>query len=169
MPHKRIPMDRDKKIALVAHDNKKRDLIEWARFNRDLLAHHEVFATGTTGKGLERELEIEVTKLQSGPLGGDQQIGARIVNGEIDFLIFFWDPLEPLPHDPDVKALLRMAVVWNIPIACNRASADFMISSPLMEGEYNRLVPDYDEYRMRKIDWEDRPDPVEPETGESDI
>ena len=89
MPHKRIPMDRDKKIALVAHDNKKRDLIEWARFNRDLLAHHEVFATGTTGKVLERELEIEVTKLQSGPLGGDQQIGARIVNGEIDFLIFF--------------------------------------------------------------------------------
>src|SRR3990172_6586816 len=126
MPHKRIPMDRDKKIALVAHDNKKRDLIEWARFNRDLLAHHEVFATGTTGKVLERELEIEVTKLQSGPLGGDQQIGARIVNGEIDFLIFFWDPLEPLPHDPDVKALLRMAVVWNIPIACNRVSVDFM-------------------------------------------
>jgi methylglyoxal synthase len=109
-------MDRDKKIALVAHDNKKRDLIEWARFNRDLLAHHEVFATGTTGKVLERELGIEVTKLQSGPLGGDQQIGARIVNGEIDFLIFFWDPLEPLPHDPDVKALLRMAVVWNSPL-----------------------------------------------------
>src|SRR3990172_2759064 len=153
MPHKRIPMDRDKKIALVAHDNKKRDLIEWARFNRDLLAHHEVFATGTTGKVLERELEIEVTKLQSGPLGGDQQIGARIVNGEIDFLIFFWDPLEPLPHDPDVKALLRMAVVWNIPIACNRASADFMISSPLMDGEYDRLVPDYEGYRTRKIDW----------------
>jgi len=153
MPHKRIPMDRDKKIALVAHDNKKRDLIEWARFNRDLLAHHEVFATGTTGKVLERELEIEVTKLQSGPLGGDQQIGARIVNGEIDFLIFFWDPLEPLPHDPDVKALLRMAVVWNIPIACNRASADFMISSPLMDGEYDRLVPDYDTYRNRRIVW----------------
>ena len=151
MPHKRIPMDRDKKIALVAHDNKKRDLIEWARFNRDLLAHHEVFATGTTGEVLERELHIEVTKLQSGPLGGDQQIGARIVNGEIDFLIFFWDPLEPLPHDPDVKALLRMAVVWNIPIACNRATADFMISSPLMDGEYDRLVPDYEGYRTRKI------------------
>ena len=144
-------MDRDKKIALVAHDNKKRDLIEWARFNRDLLAHHEVFATGTTGEVLERELQIEVTKLQSGPLGGDQQIGARIVNGEIDFLIFFWDPLEPLPHDPDVKALLRMAVVWNIPIACNRSSADFMISSPLMDGEYDRLVPDYQSYRNRKI------------------
>ena len=163
MPHKRIPMDRDKKIALVAHDNKKRDLIEWARFNRNLLAHHEVFATGTTGKVLERELEIEVTKLQSGPLGGDQQIGARIVNGEIDFLIFFWDPLEPLPHDPDVKALLRMAVVWNIPIACNRASADFMISSPLMDGEYDRLVPDYQSYRTRKI-----PSDRSPRRGDSD-
>ncbi|HLC05509.1 MAG TPA: methylglyoxal synthase [Anaerolineales bacterium] len=163
MPHKRIPMDRDKKIALVAHDNKKRDLIEWARFNRDLLAHHEVFATGTTGQVLERELRIEVTKLQSGPLGGDQQIGARIVNGEIDFLIFFWDPLEPLPHDPDVKALLRMAVVWNIPIACNRASADFMISSPLMDGEYDRLVPDYQSYRTRKI-----PSDRRPRRGDSD-
>jgi len=156
-------MDRDKKIALVAHDNKKRDLIEWARFNRDLLAHHEVFATGTTGEVLERELQIEVTKLQSGPLGGDQQIGARIVNGEIDFLIFFWDPLEPLPHDPDVKALLRMAVVWNIPIACNRSSADFMISSPLMDGEYDRLVPDYQSYRNRKI-----PSDRRPRRGDSD-
>ena len=165
MPHKRIPMDRDKKIALVAHDNKKRDLIEWARFNRDLLAHHEVFATGTTGKVLERELGIEVTKLQSGPLGGDQQIGARIVNGEIDFLIFFWDPLEPLPHDPDVKALLRMAVVWNIPIACNRASADFMISSPLMDGEYDRLVPDYQSYRTRKIPSDRRPRRGDGEAG----
>jgi len=165
MPHKRIPMDRDKKIALVAHDNKKRDLIEWARFNRDLLAHHEVFATGTTGEVLERELHIEVTKLQSGPLGGDQQIGARIVNGEIDFLIFFWDPLEPLPHDPDVKALLRMAVVWNIPIACNRASADFMISSPLMDGEYDRLVPDYHSYRTRKIPSDRRPRRGESEAG----
>ena len=169
MPHKKIVMVQDKKIALVAHDNKKRDLLEWAKFNRDLLAHHEVYATGTTGETLERQLGLKINKLQSGPLGGDQQIGAKIVNNEIDFLIFFWDPLEPLPHDPDVKALLRMAVVWNIPIACNRASADFMISSPLMEGEYNRLVPDYDEYRMRKIDWEDRPGPVEPETGESDI
>jgi methylglyoxal synthase len=155
MNNKKIVMVRDKKIALVAHDNKKRDLLEWAKFNRDLLAHHEVFATGTTGQTLEKELGFKIKKLQSGPLGGDQQIGAKIVSNEIDFLIFFWDPLEPQPHDPDVKALLRMAVVWNIPIACNRASADFMISSPLMEDEYNRLVPNYDEYRTRKIDWGD--------------
>ncbi len=153
MAHKKIAMEHDKKIALVAHDNKKRDLVEWAQYNRDLLAHHQVYATGTTGEILEQELGFTITRLQSGPLGGDQQIGAKIVNGEIDFLIFFWDPLEPLPHDPDVKALLRMAVVWNIPIACNRASADFMISSPLMDGEYDRLVPDYEGYRTRKIDW----------------
>lgn len=151
MTYKKMVMEHDKKIALVAHDNKKRDLLEWAAYNRDLLAHHKIYATGTTGKILEQELGFEIAKLQSGPLGGDQQIGAKIVDGEIDFLIFFWDPLEPLPHDPDVKALLRMAVVWNIPIACNRASADFMISSSLMDGEYDRLVPDYDEYRMRKI------------------
>jgi methylglyoxal synthase len=150
-PHKKIPMMLDKKIALVAHDNKKRDLVEWAKFNRDLLAHHEIYATGTTGSILEKELGIPVTALQSGPLGGDQQIGAMIVDGGIDFLIFFWDPLEPLPHDPDVKALLRMAVVWNIPIACNRASADFMISSPLMDSTYDRLVPDYEYYRTRKL------------------
>jgi len=151
MKHRRIAMLPDKKIALVAHDNKKMDLVEWAKYNRDLLAHHRVFATGTTGIILERELGFRVIKLQSGPLGGDQQIGARIVDDEIDFLIFFWDPLEPQPHDPDVKALLRMAVVWNIPIACNRASADFMISSPLMEDAYDRLVPDYATYRNRKI------------------
>ena len=152
MAHKKIPMEPDKKIALVAHDNKKRDLVEWAKFNRDLLAHHQVFATGTTGKILEQELGFKIVRLRSGPLGGDQQIGAKIVENKIDFLIFFWDPLEPQPHDPDVKALLRMAVVWNIPIACNRASADFMISSPLMDGQYNRLVPDYDGYTNRKLD-----------------
>jgi methylglyoxal synthase len=152
MTQRKILMEPDKKIALVAHDNKKRDLLEWAQYNRDLLAHHEVYATGTTGEILESVLGFKINRLQSGPLGGDQQIGAKIVDNEIDFLIFFWDPLEPMPHDPDVKALLRMAVVWNIPIACNRASADFMISSPLMDGEYDRLVPDYDEYRMRKID-----------------
>ena len=151
MAYTRIAMGHDKKIALVAHDNKKRDLMEWAKYNRDLLAHHQVYATGTTGKILERELGFKITKLQSGPLGGDQQIGSKIADGEIDFLIFFWDPLEPVPHDPDVKALLRMAVVWNIPIACNRASADFMISSPLMDGEYDRLVPDYGGYRSRKL------------------
>jgi len=138
-----------KRIALVAHDNKKRDLLEWARFNRDLLARHELFATGTTGKMLEEALETPVEKLQSGPLGGDQQIGAKIAEGSIDFVIFFWDPLEPQPHDPDVKALLRIAVVWNIPVACNRASADFMISSPLMDEAYDRLLPDYEGYRQR--------------------
>ena len=151
MLYKKITMEHDKKVALVAHDNKKRDLVEWAKYNRDLLAHHEVYATGTTGEMLEHELGFKITKLQSGPLGGDQQIGAMIVDDEINFLVFFWDPLEPMPHDPDVKALLRMAAVWNIPIACNRASADFMISSPLMDGEYERLVPDYEGYRTRKI------------------
>ncbi len=151
MAQQKISMELNKKIALVAHDNKKQDLVEWAKYNRDLLAHHKVYATGTTGEILERELGFGVTKLQSGPLGGDQQIGAKIADGEINFLIFFWDPLEPMPHDPDVKALLRMAVVWNIPIACNRASADFMISSPLMDGEYDRLVPDYEGYRTRKM------------------
>jgi methylglyoxal synthase len=153
----KIIMEPDKKIALVAHDNKKRDLVEWAKYNRDLLAHHEVYATGTTGDILEGVLDFKIHRLQSGPLGGDQQIGAKIVDNEIDFLIFFWDPLEPMPHDPDVKALLRMAVVWNIPIACNRASADFMISSPLMDGEYERLVPDYEQYRVRKIDLSENP------------
>ncbi|MFN8401105.1 MAG: methylglyoxal synthase [Anaerolineales bacterium] len=156
MNYKRIPMDHDKRIALVAHDNKKRDLLEWAKFNRDLLAHHQIYATGTTGKILEKELNLKVTKLKSGPLGGDQQIGAKIVENKIDFLIFFWDPLEPQPHDPDVKALLRMAVVWNIPIANNRASADFMISSPLMDNPYERLVPDYESYTSRKIDLGDK-------------
>jgi methylglyoxal synthase len=138
-----------KRIALVAHDNKKRDLVDWARYNRDLLAQHELFATGTTGAFLEETLQAPVVKLQSGPLGGDQQIGAKIAEGQIDFVIFFWDPLEPQPHDPDVKALLRIAVVWNIPVACNRASADFMISSPLMSQPYERIVPDYADYRTR--------------------
>jgi methylglyoxal synthase len=153
MTNKKIPMEHDKRIALVAHDNKKRNLVEWAKFNRDLLAHHQIFATGTTGRVLEQELGFKIETLRSGPLGGDQQIGAKIVSNEIDFLIFFWDPLEPMPHDPDVKALLRMAVVWNIPIACNRASADFMISSPLMDGEYDRLIPDYETYTARRLDW----------------
>jgi methylglyoxal synthase len=152
MTLKTVTFGERKKIALVAHDNKKHDLVEWARYNRELLANHELCATGTTAKLLEQELDIEVTKLQSGPLGGDQQIGAKIAGGDIDFLIFFWDPLEPLPHDPDVKALLRIAVVWNIPVACNRSSADFIISSPLMATAYSRILPDYDDYRERLAD-----------------
>jgi len=149
--YKVMALGQKKKIALIAHDNKKHDLVEWAKYNRDTLARHTVMATGTTGKLIEDLLDIEVTKLQSGPLGGDQQIGAKIAEGEVDFVIFFWDPLEPQPHDPDVKALLRLAVVWNIPIACNRSSADFMFSSQLMTDEYPRIVPDYDTYRKRAI------------------
>jgi methylglyoxal synthase len=143
MLYQKIAMGRKKKIALVAHDNKKSDLVEWADFNKNILSQHSLFATGTTGVLLTQELGLKVTRFESGPLGGDQQIGARITEGFIDFLVFFWDPLEPQPHDPDVKALLRIAVVWNIPIACNRASADFMISSSLMSQEYDRLLIDY--------------------------
>jgi methylglyoxal synthase len=149
MPYKKIAMHPRKKIALVAHDNKKQDLFDWAKYNVQLLAQHDLYATGTTGTILEEELALTLHKLESGPLGGDQQIGAKISEGKIDFVIFFWDPLEPLPHDPDIKALLRIAVVWNIPVACNRSSADFMISSPLMAGVYQRLVPDYTTYRAR--------------------
>jgi methylglyoxal synthase len=143
-----------KRIALVAHDQKKKDLVEWARFNRETLRAHELYATGTTGALVERELGLPVHRLKSGPLGGDQQIGARIAQGELDFLVFFWDPLEPQPHDPDVEALLRIAVVWNIPVACNRASADFMISSPLMARAYEHLPPDYEAYVNREVGWE---------------
>jgi methylglyoxal synthase len=138
-----------KKIALIAHDHKKSDLLEWVRFNKGTLLQHDLFATGTTGKVLEEELGSKITIFESGPLGGDQQIGSRIAEGLIDFLIFFWDPLESLSHDPDVKALLRMATVWNIPTACNRATADFLISSPLLCQEYQRRLPDYESYRQR--------------------
>lgn len=146
-----MAMAEQKTIAIVAHDNKKQDLLAWAKFNRDALDSHNLIATGTTGKLLHTELNLPVERLQSGPLGGDQQIGAKISEGKIDILIFFWDPLEPHPHDPDVKALLRIAVVWNIPIACNRASADFLISSSLMPREYQRLVPDYEGHRNRGL------------------
>jgi len=138
-----------KRIALVAHDHKKQDLMEWAKYNRELLVRHELCATGTTGAMLEKTLDTEVLKLQSGPLGGDQQSGAKIAEGVIDFISFFWDPLEPQPHDPDVKALLRLAVVWNVPVACNRATADFMISSPLMNSAYERTLPDFDAHLNR--------------------
>ncbi len=151
MEYRSITMPPRKSIALVAHDNKKRDLYEWTKFNRELLARHRLYATGTTGAALERQLGLEIEKLESGPLGGDQQIGAKIAQGEIDFLIFFWDPLESLPHDPDIKALLRITAVWNVPIACNRATADFLISSPLMSREYLRLVHDYTDYRARHV------------------
>jgi methylglyoxal synthase len=138
-----------KTIGLVAHDNKKADLIEWCRYNRQLLILHDLVPTGTTGTLLEEELGVGIVKLQSGPLGGDQQLGAMIAQGEIDFLVFFWDPLEAQPHDPDVKALIRLAVVWNIPVACNRATADFLVSSPLMTTGYVRAMPDFDAYLNR--------------------
>ena len=146
-----IAMRRNKKIALVAHDNKKKELLEWAKFNCKLLSEHSLYATGSTGQLLKSRLGLNVTHLESGPLGGDQQIGSRISEGQIDFVIFFSDPLEPQPHDADVKALLRIALVWNIPVACNRASADFIISSPLMSTVYERKVPDYSKYRARPV------------------
>lgn len=133
-------MPRRKKIALIAHDNRKSDLLEWARFNRDTLASHELYATGTTGGLIAEALGLTVNRFLSGPLGGDQQVGAAIAESRIDFVIFFWDPLEPHPHDVDVKALLRIAVVYNVPIACNRATADFVLSSPLMDEEYRRAA-----------------------------
>ena len=140
-----------KRIGLVAHDNMKRDLAEWAVYNRRLLVAHDLIATGTTGTLLEEQLGVGVLKLQSGPLGGDLQIGALIADASIDLLVFFWDPLQPQPHDPDVKALLRIAVVWNIPVACNRATADFLISSPLMTSDYVRALPDYQEHIDRLV------------------
>jgi methylglyoxal synthase len=136
-----------KRIALIAHDNKKSDLLDWARFNRGTLSRHFLFGTGTTGDMIAKELDLPITRFASGPLGGDQQIGASIAEGKLDLLIFFWDPLEPQPHDPDIKALLRLAVLYNIPTACNRSTADFIISSPLMEREYNHPTPDLERYK----------------------
>ncbi len=140
-----------KRIAMIAHDFKKDDLVEWAINNKIELSKHKLLATGTTGQLVEKALDLPVTKYLSGPLGGDQQIGALIAEGKIDMLIFFWDPMEAQPHDPDIKALLRLGAVWNIPIACDRASADFMLTSPLMNSEYESIIPDYSSYLKRKI------------------
>ena len=139
----RVKLQNVKNIVLIAHDSRKQDLLEWVRFNREVLKEHRLFATGTTGALIARRADLEVTLFKSGPLGGDQQVGARIADGGLDILIFFWDPLEPQPHDPDVKALLRIAVLYNIPTACNRATADFMVASPLFHGEYERLLEDF--------------------------
>jgi methylglyoxal synthase len=140
-----------KRIALVAHDNKKKDLIEWAEHNKVVLARHELIATGTTGRLLEEKLDRPVMKMLSGPLGGDQQIGAMIAEGKIDVLIFFWDPMEAQAHDSDVKALLRLGVAWNILLACDRATADFILTSPLMYEEYETQLTDYSTYLKRKV------------------
>jgi methylglyoxal synthase len=149
MMQKTIVMAKRKNIALVAHDDKKEELVEWAKLHCKLLAKHSLYSTRTTGQLLESRLGLKVTLLESGPLGGDQQIGSRISEGQIDFLIFFSDPLQSQAHDPDVKALLRITVVWNVPVACNQASADFIVSSPLMSTGYQRLVPDYSKHRAR--------------------
>ncbi len=156
MPHKR------KTIALVAHDNRKKELVEWADWNRDALLNHNVVCTGTTGKIIEETLTLKLkpeeaskfllTRLKSGPLGGDQQMGALIVEGKIDMMVFFWDPMQQQAHDVDVKALLRITVLYNIPTACNRATADFLISSGLFDLDYLPKPMNVDDYLNRKID-----------------
>ncbi|TBR44282.1 methylglyoxal synthase [Marinomonas agarivorans] len=151
MQKKTVTANARKHIALVAHDNMKSDLIAWANTHKEKLIPHQLVATGTTGNLLKQTLNVDVTPLISGPLGGDQQLGALITEGKVDVLIFFWDPFEPMPHDPDIKALLRVAAVWNIPIACSLASADFLISSPLLSSEYNRTIPDYDAYLSARL------------------
>ena len=140
-----------KRVALVAHDNRKDELIEWAIKQKDALATHSLFATGTTGKLIEKALNQPVRKLLSGPLGGDQQLGALIAEKEIDVMIFFWDPLSAQPHDPDIRALLRLCVVWNIPLACDSSTADFIFSSPLMSSDYHAIQSDFSEYIVRPI------------------
>ena len=144
-------MGASKRIALVAHDNKKPELIEWAIYNKASLSRHRLYGTGTTGTLIEKALDQTVTKFLSGPLGGDQQIGSRIAERKIDVLIFFWDPMEAQPHDPDIKALLRLGVVWNIPFACDRSTADFILTSPLMSQDYEIIMPDYNAYLTRTM------------------
>lgn len=146
-----MKLTRRKRIALIAHDRMKKDLIEWVEFNKGTLSRHELYATGTTGTLIEERTNLKVHKFKSGPLGGDQQIGAKIAEGEIDILIFFWDPLEPLAHDVDIKALIRLATVYNIPVAINRSTADFLISSPLFEQEYEKIQPDYETQLRERI------------------
>ena len=146
-----IEIKKSKNIALVAHDNRKDDLLEWASYNRGKLSRQKLCTTGTTGRLLEEELVLDIIKLLSGPLAGDQQIGVKIAEQEINFLLFFWDPLQPLPHDPDIQALLRIAIVWNIPVASNWATADFLVSSPLLEEEYAHTIPDYSENNNRPL------------------
>ncbi|MGF1669876.1 MAG: methylglyoxal synthase [Balneolaceae bacterium] len=138
-----LRMEKQKNIALVAHDYRKNDMLDWADYNKESLQKHKLFGTGTTGGLIADKLEMDVHRFMSGPLGGDLQIGAAIAENEIDMLIFFWDPLQAQPHDVDVKALLRIAIVYNIPVACDRASADFMISSKLMDEPYERYLVDY--------------------------
>lgn len=139
-------LPQQKTIALVAHDNRKKALIEWVTKHKQLLSLHSLCATGTTGQRIEQVIALPVRQFLSGPLGGDQQIGSQIAEGNIHCLIFFWDPFEPMPHDPDVKAVLRLASVWNIPVACNSSTADLMISSPLFTQEHTREIPDYEKY-----------------------
>lgn len=150
MEYKKITLPAAKNIALVAHDNKKKDIVEWCKKHRTDLVGHTLYATGTTGMIIEKETGLPINKLISGPLGGDQQVGSLITEGKIDFLIFLWDPFEPLPHDPDVKALLRIAAVWNVPIACNQISADFLVASPLFSGSCERVIPDYQRYMEKR-------------------
>ena len=146
-----MKMNVNKNIALVAHDNKKNELLEWVKKNEEILLKHHFYATGTTGRLINEHTNLEVVRLKSGPLGGDQQIGAKISEDEINMLIFFWDPLEAQPHDPDVKALIRLAAVWNIPVACNSSTADFLLTSPFFNEEYERNVEDYSKHNNRKV------------------